>query len=144
MIDKKIEDFLEKGNMSYLFCLLSKLEAHRINNFPSFVKQKFDKKITVLAMEHVSDNEVPDYVSELEEAERIMAAERAKYEEDEEGGDFGEETIDDSARFVREIEATDVSEYDNVEVVKDPFAQNDDDLDEDFDDDLDDDDDDDK
>jgi len=130
--------------MSYLFCLLSKLEAHRINNFPSFVKQKFDKKITVLAMEHVSDNEVPDYVSELEEAERIMAAERAKYEEDEEGGDFGEETIDDSARFVREIEATDVSEYDNVEVVKDPFAQNDDDLDEDFDDDLDDDDDDDK
>ena len=144
MIDKKIEDFLEKGNMSYLFCLLSKLEAHRINNFPSFVKQKFDKKITVLAMEHVSDNVVPDYVSELEEAERIMAAERAKYEEDEEGGDFGEETIDDSARFVREIEATDVSEYDNVEVVKDPFAQNDDDLDEDFDDDLDDDDDDDK
>jgi len=141
MIDKKIEDFLEKGNMSYLFCLLSKLEAHRINNFPSFVKQKFDKKITVLAMEHVADNEVPDYVSELEEAERIMAAERAKYEEDEDGIDFGEETIDDSANFVRNIEATDVSEYDKVEVVKDPFAQANED-DDDFDDDDDDDDDD--
>nr|MDK2850153.1 hypothetical protein [Candidatus Cloacimonadota bacterium] len=142
MIDKKIEDFLEKGNMTYLFCLLSNLEAHRINNFPSFVKQKFDKKITVLAMEHVADNEVPDYVTELEEAERIMAAERAKYEDDE-GLDFSEETIDDSARFVRELEATDISEYDQVEVIKDPFAQNDNDLDEDFDDDLDDDDDDD-
>lgn len=128
--------------MTYLFCLLSNLEAHRINNFPSFVKQKFDKKITVLAMEHVADNEVPDYVTELEEAERIMAAERAKYEDDE-GLDFSEETIDDSARFVRELEATDISEYDQVEVIKDPFAQNDNDLDEDFDDDLDDDDDDD-
>ncbi len=143
MIDKKIEDFLEKGNMTYLYCLLSKLEAHRINNFPSFVKQKFDKKITVLAMEHVADNEVPDYVSELEEAERILAAERAKYEEEEEGAEFAGETIDDSARFVRELEATDVSEYDSLEVVKDPFASTEDDDDE-LDDINDDDDDDDK
>ncbi len=127
--------------MNYLFCLLSKLEAHRINNFPSFVKQKFDKKITVLAMDHVTDNDVPDYVSELEEAERILAAERALYEDDEEGIEFGEETIDDSARFVKEIEATDISEYDSLEVVKDPFADHDDD-DDDLDSDDEDDDDD--
>ncbi len=131
MIDEKIEDFLEKTNIDYLYCLLSKLEAHRINQFPSFVKQKFDKKLTVMAMHHVADNEVPDYVSELEEAERILAAERALYEDDEDALEFGEETIDDSAKFVKQIEATDLREYDHLEVVKDPFA----DLDEDDDDD---------
>ncbi len=135
MTNEKIEGFLEKVNMNYLFCLLSKLEAQRINQFPSFVKNKFEKKITTLAMEHVADNEVPDYIAELEEAERAMAAERAMYEEDDEAGDFGEETVDDSARFAREIQAQDPSEYDSFEVVKDPFANNEeDDNDEDFDD----------
>ena len=113
--------------MDYLYCLLCKLEAHRINQFPSFVKQKFDKKLTVMAMEHVADNEVPDYVSELDEAERILAAERALYEEDEDAIEFGEETIDDSAKFVKEIEATDITDYDTLEEVKDPFADLDDD-----------------
>jgi len=135
MTNEKIEGFLEKVNMNYLFCLLSKLEAQRINQFPSFVKNKFEKKITTLAMEHVADNEVPDYIAELEEAERAMAAERAMYEEDDEAGDFGEETVDDSARFAREIHTQDPSEYDSFEVVKDPFANNEeDDNDEDFDD----------
>lgn len=141
MTNEKIEGFLEKVNMNYLFCLLSKLEAQRINNFPSFVKNKFDKKITVLAMEHVADNEVPDYINELEEAERAIAAERALYEDDDDAGDFGEETIDDSAKFAREIQAQDPSEYDSFEVVKDPFANTNDDDSEDFDD-FDDDDDD--
>jgi hypothetical protein len=44
MTNEKIEGFLEKVNMNYLFCLLSKLEAQRINQFPSFVKNKFEKK----------------------------------------------------------------------------------------------------
>ncbi|MCB5261509.1 MAG: hypothetical protein LHW64_04610 [Candidatus Cloacimonetes bacterium] len=142
MIDEKIENFLEKGNINYLYCLLSKLEAHRINQFPTFVKQKFNKKLTVLAMEHVSDNEVPDYMSELEEAERILAAERALYEDDDDILEFGEETIDDSAKFVKEIEATDISEYDSLEEVKDPFAdlEDDDDIDIENDDEDDDDD----
>ena len=142
MINEKIEGFLEKVNMNYLYCLLSKLEAQRINQFPSYVKQKFDKKITVLAMEHVADNEVPDYITELQEAEMAMAAQRAAYEEDDEGIDFGEETIDDSAKFTQDFEQSDVSEYDSFEEeVKDPFADNDDDdADEDeFDDDDDDD-----
>jgi cysteinyl-tRNA synthetase len=142
MTNEKIEGFLEKVNMNYLFCLLSKLEAQRINQFPSYVKQKFDKKITVLAMEHVADNEVPDYITELQEAEMAMAAQRAAYEEDDEGIDFGEETIDDSAKFTQDFEQSDVSEYDSFEeVVKDPFADNDDDDadEDDFDDDDDDD-----
>jgi len=142
MINEKIEGFLEKVNMNYLYCLLSKLEAQRINQFPSYVKQKFDKKITVLAMEHVADNEVPDYITELQEAEMAMAAQRAAYEEDDEGIDFGEETIDDSAKFTQDFEQSDVSEYDSFEeVVKAPFADNDDDAaDEDDFDDADDDD----
>lgn len=143
MINEKIDGFLEKVNMNYLFCLLSKLEAQRINQFPSFVKNKFKDKITVLSMEHVADNDVPDYIAELEEAEKAMAAERALFEDDDDGGEFAGETIDDSAKFAREIEAQDPSEYDSFEVVKDPFANNDDDddLDNDFDDDDDDDDD---
>lgn len=142
MINEKIEGFLEKVNMNYLYCLLSKLEAQRINQFPSYVKQKFDKQITVLAMEHVADNEVPDYITELQEAEMAMAAQRAAYEEDDEGIDFGEETIDDSAKFTQDFEQSDVSEYDSFEEeVKDPFADNDDDDadEDDFDDDDDDD-----
>jgi hypothetical protein len=134
MTNEKIEGFLEKVNMNYLFCLLSKLEAQRINQFPSFVKNKFDKKITMLAMEHVADNEVPDYIAELEEAERVMAAERALFEDDDDTADFGEETIDDSAKFARAIQAQDPAEYDSFEVVKDPFANSEDDNDDDFDD----------
>jgi hypothetical protein len=123
-----------------MFCLLSKLESHRINQFPSYVKQKFDKKITVMAMEHVADNDVPDYISELQEAEMAMAVPRITDDEDD-VIDFGEETIDDSAKFTHNFEQTDVSEYESFEEVKDPFADNDDDdaEDEDFDDDEDDD-----
>ncbi|HPF08515.1 MAG: hypothetical protein PHU99_04465 [Candidatus Cloacimonetes bacterium] len=141
MINEKIEGFLEKGNMNFLFCLLSKLESQRINQFPSYVKQKFDKKITVLAMEHVADNEVPDYIAELQEAELAMATKRT-VDDDDEGIEFGEETIDDSAKFTHDFEQSDVSEYESFEEVKDPFANNDDEDadDDDFDDDDDDDD----
>ena len=65
MINEKIENFMEKVNMNYLYCLLSKLEAHRINQLPTYVKQKFQKKITVMSMEHVAENEIPDYITEL-------------------------------------------------------------------------------
>lgn len=140
MINEKIEGFLEKVNMNYMFCLLSKLEAHRINQFPPYVKQKFEEKITVMAMEHVADNEVPDYITELAEAELAIAAERAIFDDDDDTLDFGEETIDDSAKFTQSFEQTDVSDYDAFEEVKDPFADLDDDEEED---DLDDDDDDD-
>lgn len=132
MMNEKIEGFLEKVNMNYLFCLLSKLESQRMNKFPTYVKQKFPDKITVMAMEHVADNEVPDYTLELEEAELVAQQARAAYEDDEDTSDFGEETIDDSEKFARSIESTDISEYDSFEDVKDPFANS---LDDDNDDD---------
>lgn len=140
MKDDKIDAFLEKANMNYLFCLLSKLEGQRISNFPAYVKQKFDKKLSVIAMEHVADNEVPDYLDELAEAERLMAAKLAASEEDDDGIEFTEETIDDSARYTHEIEEEVPNPFESVEE-RDPFSNVEDD-DEDFedDDDFDDDD----
>lgn len=141
MINEKIEGFLEKVNMNYLFCLLSNLEAQRINQFPSHVKQKFEKKITSLAMEHVADNEVPDYLAELAEAEMLAKSARAAYDDNDDPADFDEETVDDSIDFAKNIEEDDVSpESYSEEVVEDPFAMvDDDDEDDDFDDDEDDD-----
>lgn len=139
MINEKIEGFLEKVNMNYLFCLLSNLEAQRINQFPTHVKQKFEKKITSLAMEHVADNEVPDYLAELAEAEMLAKTARA-FSDGEDSADLEEETVDDSINFARNIQQSEGMETENYseEVVEDPFAMvDDDDLDDDFDDDED-------
>lgn len=142
MINEKIEGFLEKVNMNYLYCLLSNLEAQRINKFPTHVKQKFEKKITSLAMEHVADNEVPDYMAELAEAEMLAKSARAAYNTPEDAGDYDEETVDDSIDFAKNIEQDTAIEPENYseEEVIDPFGMVDeDDLDDDFDDDDDDD-----
>ncbi|MDD3535735.1 MAG: hypothetical protein PHC50_06300 [Candidatus Cloacimonetes bacterium] len=139
MINEKIEGFLEKVNMNYLFCLLSNLEAQRINQFPTHVKQKFEKKITSLAMEHVADNEVPDYLAELAEAEMLAKTARA-FSDGDDAADLEEETVDDSINFARNIQQSEGMETENYseEVVEDPFAMvDDDDLDDDFDDDED-------
>lgn len=131
MINEKIENFMEKVNMNYLYCLLSKLEAHRINQLPTYVKQKFQKKITVMSMEHVAENEIPDYITELAEAELAMAAERAAYDDDDDMMDLSEETFDDSQKYVQEIEPTSADEFDSFEdeEVEDPFSSLDDDSD---------------
>lgn len=84
MIDKKIEDFLQKADMNYMFCLLSKLEAGRLSQLPSYVRDKFGKKIAVVAMEHVADNDVPDYLSDIEEATIAMSQTNILNEEDDE------------------------------------------------------------
>lgn len=101
MIDKNIESFLEKTDLNYLFCLLSKLEAQRLTQLPVFVRQKFSKKISVLAMEHVSSNEVPDYFAEIEEANEMMAKMASPFADDE--ADMGEETFDDSEKHIEEL-----------------------------------------
>lgn len=84
MIDKKIEDFLQKADMNYMFCLLSKLEAGRLSQLPSYVRDKFGKKIAVVAMEHVADNDVPDYLSDIEEATIALSQSQITNEEDDE------------------------------------------------------------
>lgn len=104
----KIESFLEKADMNFLFCLLSKLEIQRINQLPVHVKQKFKEKITVMAMEHVAENEVPDYITEIAEAELAMAAESAPQQDDD--FDLEEDTIDDSLKLVDDLDE-DEAEY---------------------------------
>jgi len=121
MINEKIENFLEKVDMNYLFCLLSKLEAQRLNQFPTYVKHKFAQKISVLSMEHVADNDVPDYITELAEAE-LAAQQEASPFQDDEGLEEGEETIDDSERFIEDL----------GEEGLDPFEDEEEDEDEDF------------
>jgi hypothetical protein len=124
MINEKIESFLEKVDMNYLFCLLSKLESTRLNQFPSYVKHKFPEKITIMAMEHVADNEVPDYITELAEAE-LLAAQEANPFNDDEGLDFSEETVDDSDQFIEELEAIKVDNFDDDEDDEDIFGDTD-------------------
>ncbi len=128
MINKKVETFLEKNNMNYLFCLLSNLEVQRINSLPTYVKQKFDRKITELAMEHVAENEVPDYIIEIAEAELAMAQESAP--EDDEDNDLilNFETIDDSKNFIEEIRQENQPEYSDDEDYFDSVDDDDDDL----------------
>ena len=103
MINEKLESFLERTDMNYLFCLLAQLEAHRLLQFPAYVKQKFEDKITIMAMNHVAENEVPDYITELAEAE-LAAAQESPFLEEE--GVEEEETVDDSKKFIEELTET--------------------------------------
>jgi hypothetical protein len=53
--------------MDYLFLLLSNLEVKRLNTLPQKVKNTFPEKITEMAMKHVAQNNIPDYIIEQEE-----------------------------------------------------------------------------
>lgn len=64
-----VEEFLEKHNMTYLFLILANLEAERLSNMPYTIKKNFNEKITEMALRHVAENEVPDYIVEDEEGE---------------------------------------------------------------------------
>jgi len=115
MINNKIEHFLEKGNMNYLYCLLTNLEIERLNKLPSYVKQKFGEKITELAMEHVADNEIPDYLNEIAEAE--AAALTAAMEREDDNYEYeplmDTETVDDSLKLTDAFDDEDnLDDYD--------------------------------
>lgn len=69
MLNSKVESFLEKHNMNYLFLLCANLEVRRLTDLPNFVKEKFDGKLTEVALQHVANNDIPDYVIEEEEEE---------------------------------------------------------------------------
>ena len=103
MIHEKIETFLEKADINYLFCLLSELEAYRLLQLPVYVRQKFPEKITVMAMNHVAENEVPDYISELAEAELAAMEQESPFIEEEGGEEEAEETVDDSTKLIEDF-----------------------------------------
>ncbi|MGC9361939.1 MAG: hypothetical protein ACP5F3_03330 [Candidatus Syntrophosphaera sp.] len=101
MINEKIESFLEKTDMNYLFCLLAKLEANRLSQLPVYVRQRFQEKLAVISMNHVAENEVPDYFAEIEEANRAMAELESPFSDEE--PELGEETVDDSRQHIEEL-----------------------------------------
>lgn len=127
MINEKLENFLEKADMNYLFCLLAQLEAHRLLQFPAYVKQKFEDKITIMAMNHVAENEVPDYITELAEAElaeaELAEAQESPFQEEEGAEEEAEETIDDSKKFIEELTGTE--DYEEEEEEEEEFYNED-------------------
>jgi hypothetical protein len=110
MINKKTEEFLEKTDMNYLFCLLSKLESQRLSQLPTYVRQHFPDKIAVTSMNHVADNEVPDYFAEIEEANMLMAQQNAMFSDEEVEGETGE-TFDDSEEHIEELAHENLDSY---------------------------------
>ena len=100
-MNKRVETFLEHTNMNYMFCLLSDLEVLRLNSLPPYVKQKFDTKITEISMDHISQNEIPDYMMDIEEARTEMERLGLTPEEFEAGG--RRQGFDDEDEFEQEI-----------------------------------------
>lgn len=130
MIDKKIENFLEKTDMNYLFCLLSKLEAGRLSQLPVYVRNRLGEKLSVLSMEHVAENEIPDYITEIAEAELAMAQAQSPFDDDDgSDSDLGEETYDDSLKLTDEPEPEPVNPFESDDDDDDEFFEDNDDLD---------------
>jgi hypothetical protein len=111
MINKKTESFLEKTDMNYLFCLLAKLESQRLSQLPTYVRQRFPEKIAVMSMDHVSDNEVPDYFAEIEEANLAMEQQNTPFKDDEGDVDLGDETFDDTKEHIEELVHDNLDSY---------------------------------
>lgn len=61
-MNQRVDKFLDDHNMTYLFLLLANLEVERLNNLPFTMKKQLKGKITTIALEHIADNDIPDYV----------------------------------------------------------------------------------
>ena len=124
MINEKLETFLEKADMNFLFCLLAQLEAYRLLQFPAYVRQKFEDKIAIMAMNHVAENEVPDYITELAEAELAAAQEKLFMEEESAEEEEAEEEIEDADEYNEELSDTD--SFEEVDEEEDFYDDNED------------------
>lgn len=71
-MNRKVDNFLEENNMNFLYLILAGLEVNRLEHLPIEVKDKFDKKIPDMALEHVADNYIPDYAVEEKEKEETV------------------------------------------------------------------------
>ena len=61
-MDPKVEKYLEDHNMTYLYLLLANLEVERLNNLPITMKNQLKGKLTNIALEHIAENNIPDYI----------------------------------------------------------------------------------
>ena len=66
VVDPKVEKYLEDNNMTYLYLLLANLEVDRLNNLPITMKNQLKGKLTNIALEHIAENNIPDYIIEEE------------------------------------------------------------------------------
>ncbi len=126
MINKKIETFLEKTDMNYLFCLLAKLESQRLSQLPVYVRQRFPERISVISIDHVADNEVPDYFAEIEEANLAMEQMNSPFKDDEDTADLGDEIYDDSKENIEELVHDSLDRYEDDDDDDDDFDIGDD------------------
>lgn len=62
MQDNKISEFLEERNCTYLYLLLANEEYSRLHKVPSTVRANFKEKITSMALNHVAEKNIPDYM----------------------------------------------------------------------------------
>ena len=61
MNSKKVQDFIENNNCTYLYLLLANEELKRLYNLPHLAQKRFKGKLTTIAMEHVAEGNIPDY-----------------------------------------------------------------------------------
>ena len=73
LLNNKIEKFLENKNMTYLFMILSNLEVERLSNLPFTIKKGLGKKITEVALNHVVQNKIPDYIMMEEDTDEEVS-----------------------------------------------------------------------
>ncbi len=73
LLNNKIEKFLENKNMTYLFMILSNLEVERLSNLPFTIKKGLGKKITEVALNHVIQNKIPDYIMMEEDTDEEVS-----------------------------------------------------------------------
>lgn len=68
-----MQKFIEENNCTFLYLILANEELERISKLPFQIQKTFDKKLTTIALEHVADNDIPDYfVPEEEKIEGKM------------------------------------------------------------------------
>ena len=74
MINEKMQKFIENNNSTYLYLILANEELKRLSQLPYLTRKKMGKKLTTLALEHIAENNIPDYfIPEEEEPEEKMS-----------------------------------------------------------------------
>lgn len=71
MLNKKVDKFLDEHNLKYVFVILAGLESKRLMALPKVIKDSFTKNITEISMDHIYENNFPEYdILSIEENEK--------------------------------------------------------------------------
>ncbi len=74
MLNKKVDQILESLNKDYLFLIAAEKEAERLRKLPKVIKEQFKKHLSQEAIEHVAQNNIPEYtIDDIEdETEEVV------------------------------------------------------------------------